>query len=379
MFATIERSWGLLAESVSVLMREKRLLWFPLLSTISTIVVSLSFLLPIYGLAALGQPAAPEAVKQNDSNTFAIWFSFYFVNYFITIFFNAALVAAAERSLEGDEATVSAGLRAAASRVGRIAYWALLATTVAMLLALVRRRAGVAGRAAAGFLGIAWSLVTYFVVPVIVFEDRPVWQAIDRSMTLCRQGWGEAATGGVGFGAIWLLLSIPAILLMYAGALSHSTLSLAGGLLYLLLLATVASTTKGIFTAALYRYAAHAQAPNWFANDLLSSAFAPSRGSLAATDSSRPAIAGTVAEVSVIPLEKDLERGEMYVIRVTVGAEEYHASYTLDELSSGFRADTWEPGTAVKLCVDGHRLLISGPGCDGVWCRFTTASAHRAL
>ena len=379
MFETIERSWGLLTESLSVLMREKRLLWFPVLSTIATLAVSASFLLPIYGVAALGHPVSPEAAKRNDSTTFAIWFVFYFVNYFITIFFNAALVAAAERTLEGDHATVGDGLRMAASRVGRIAYWALLATTVALLLSLIRRRAGAAGRAAAGFLGIAWSLITYFVVPVIVFEDRPVWQAIDRSTTLCRQGWGEAATGGIGFGAVWFLLSIPALVVIYAGVISHSTISVAGALLYLLLLATVSSTTKGIFTAALYRYAAHAQGPNWFANDLLSGAFAPSRGRLAAADASRPPIEGTVVEVSVIPLEKDLERGEMYLIRVRTGAEEYHAKYTLDELSSAFRADVWQPGTAVKLRVAGHQVLISGPGCDGVWCRFTTAAANRAL
>ena len=379
MFKTIARSWNLFIESLSVLRRDRRLLWFPVLSTTATLLVSASLLLPIYGTAGLIRPVGHDAPRRTDPTDFAVGFAFCFLNYFVTIFFNAALVADVERFLDGESATVLDGLRVAFQRLGKIAYWALLATTVAMLLSLVRRRAGPAGKVAAGVASVAWSLVTYFVVPVIVIENRPVWDAVDRSTTLCRQGWGEAATAGAGFGLIWLPFTLPAMGLLYVGLSIHSMVPVTVAVVYVLLLATIASTTKGIFTAALYRYAAHAQGPNWFSSSLLEDAFLPSRGAWSRDDKSKPAMHGTILGISVVPLEKDLDRGELYVMRIEAGATEYHASYTAEELSSTFRPDSWGPGTQVTLQVNGRRLLVSGPGCDGVWCRFTTAAAHRAI
>jgi hypothetical protein len=233
---------------------------------------------------------------------------------------------------------------------------------------------------AAGVASIAWSLVTYFVVPVIIIENRPVWDAVDRSMALCRQGWGEAATAGAGFGLMWLLLAIPAVIVAYAGLSAHSMAPVIAAVFYVLLLAAIASTTKGIFTTALYRYAAHAAGPNWFSSSVLEGAFSPTGGAWSrGGDNSKPALHGRILEISIVPLERDLDRGELYMMRIAAGSTEYHASYTLEELSSGFRPDNWDPGTPVSLRIDGHRLLVSGPGCDGVWCRFTTAAAARPI
>lgn len=381
MFDSVERSWNFLGESLSVLKRHKRLLWFPVLSAISTVIVSASFFLPLHASGALGHSPTNDVLTNDSPNTYAILFLFYFVNYFVTIFFNAALVAAAGRFLEGSSATVGDGLRAAGKRLGQIAYWALLASTVAVLLSLFRRRAGVAGRVASGLLGTAWSLVTYFVVPVMVFEDRPVWESIDRSMALCRKAWGEEATSGIGFGLIWLLASIPAVVVAFASFRAHSMTGIGVAVLYVLFLATVSSATKGIFTAALYRYAVEAQGLNWFSGGLLSGAFAP-RGREAwfdaAVDDGRT-IKASLLDVQVIPLEKELARGELYIIHARAGEMEYHASYTLEELDPGFRADSWEPRTTLKLRIDGYRVLISGPGCAGIWCRFTKAAGARSI
>ena len=381
MLDSIARSWGLLRESLSVLRQNKRLLCFPVLSAISTVVVCVSFILPLYAGGAIGHPGSKDIPRSSESTDFVILFVFYYMNYFITIFFNSALVAAAGRSLERAPATVHDGLRTAGNRIGRIAYWALLATTVALLLSLFKRRTGPAGRAASALFGVAWSLVTYFMVPVIVFEDRPVWESIDRSMTLCRRAWGEEASSGIGFGLIWLLASTPALIVGFASFRARSMMGVGFAVLYLLLLATVSSATKAIFTAALYRYAVHAQGPSWFSSDLLSSAFAPGdNGTLFDTpaDETKPLVDASLLDVSVIPLEKGLERGEMYVLRVKAGETEYHASYALNELDSGFRADSWKCGTALKLRINGRRLLISGPGCAALWCHFTKAPvSHR--
>ena len=381
MFDSLERSWSLLRESLAVLMRNKRLLWFPVLSALSTAVIVVSVLLPVYVSGALGRLTA--ILNKGDSTSYALWFIFYCVHYFIVIFFNSALVGAAGRSLAGESATVNDGLRMAGNRIGRIAYWAVFATTVSLLLSVFRRRAatvGPAGRVASGVLSVAWSLVTYFIVPVLVFEDRPVLESIDRSMALCRKAWGEQASSGIGFGLIWLLASTPALIWAYLSFKSHSMTGLVTAAVYLMMLSTVSSAAKGIFTTALYRYAAHS-GPNWFANDLLSGAFDGGKGTLfgAAGDDARPVLDGSLIDVKVIPLEKGLDRGELYIMRIRAGATEYHASYPLGELEPGFRADSWESGTRLELRIDGDRMEISGPGCPGLRCHFTTARASYSI
>ena len=50
MFESLQRSWELLTESLSVLARDKRLLLFPVLCAVATIMVSLTFLMPLFAM-----------------------------------------------------------------------------------------------------------------------------------------------------------------------------------------------------------------------------------------------------------------------------------------------------------------------------------------
>jgi Family of unknown function (DUF6159) len=376
MFDSFDRSWDLFKESLSVLTRDKRLIWFPVLSAITTIVVSVSVLAPLYAAGVLGHFSAREFLRHNRSEAYVILFLVSYAHYFITIFFNSALVAAAGLSLEGVPPLVNDGLRAAGRRLGRIAYWALIATTIGLALRAIRRQAGRGGRYAAGFLGVTWSLIVYFMIPVIVFEDHPVWQSMDRSMALCRETWGEEATTGVGFGLISLLASLPALVVIYAGFQSRSVVGVAGGVLYFLAITSVISAAGGVFRAAMYRYATHQHAPHWFSADALQGVFTAGSDRMfrPSSDGVKPALPATLLSVNVIPSAT----GALYVMRVRVADAEYHASYSLEALDPGFRADSWEPGTKLELRIEGHSLLISGSGCPGIWCHFTKAAASHS-
>ena len=64
--------------------------------------------------------------------------------------------------------------------------------------------------AARRFAGLAWALITYMIVPVILFEDRGVYDSIYRSQELFQQNWGEQLAGNFGFGLLNFLLCLPA-------------------------------------------------------------------------------------------------------------------------------------------------------------------------
>ncbi len=132
------RTWELTKQSFKVLKADKRLLLFPVLSAIAVLVVSVSYAIPVFLTGGMnvqrGQPAT--------NTEYLLLFGFYFVNYFVIVFFNSALVYCASICLAGGHATVSDGLKASWERLGTIFLWALVAATVGMILRMIEDRLG---------------------------------------------------------------------------------------------------------------------------------------------------------------------------------------------------------------------------------------------
>lgn len=271
---TLARTWDLTKQSFAVLRADKEILLFPVMSAVATIIVSLSFLIPLLLSGAF------QAVESSGATATAYLtlFAFYYVNYFVIVFFNSALVACANIRLGGGDPTVGDGLRIASSRLGRIAAWALVAATVGLLLRILEERAEKLGKFVVSLLGLAWTLLTYFIVPVIVFEDLSIMDSIKRSAGLFRKQWGTEVVSGFSFGLIFFLLALPGIALGFAGFLIDpwvglGTLTLM--IIYFLVLAVVSAAVKAIFTVALYRYATKGEVPAGFSPDFVQRAFAP--------------------------------------------------------------------------------------------------------
>jgi hypothetical protein len=266
---TLSRTWELTKQSFAVLSADTEILLFPVMSTIAAILAGASFLVPLY------QSGALEALHQGaaGTNTYIVLFLWYYVNYFVIIFFNSALVACANIRLSGGDPTVRDGLRIASGRLGRIAAWALVAATVGLILRSLEGRSRRLGRLVISLLGLSWTLITYLIIPVIMLEDRSIFDSISRSTELFRRNWGEQVSGGLGFGLLFFLLAIPGILMGALGFSIHPALGVSLALPYFLILATVAAAVKGIFTVALYRYATQGEVPSAFSTNLVQGAF----------------------------------------------------------------------------------------------------------
>lgn len=279
----IARSWELLTQSFAVLRSDKELVFLPIFSAMFNIAASVLIL----GTAALffrpelqflwatrtSRPAMPQPF-------WGVLFVLYLVNYFIAIFFNVVLVSVASDRLAGGHATMNDGLQIAWQRKGRILQWAFLAATVGILLRALEERLGRLGRIVAGFIGIAWSLATYFVAPILAAENVGPVEALQRSAGIFTETWGEELSGGFSFGLIFFLLSIPGAFLMFAGVQQGGAAAIAGvatAILYWLVLSVISSAVQGIFVAALYRYATTKQVPPGFSSDAFRNAWQPKR------------------------------------------------------------------------------------------------------
>ncbi len=255
MFAKVSYTWSMMGESWRVLKQDKELLVFPLFSVIALILVTASFAWPIFRneelMASLkAQEEAPGVVH------YVILFGFYFINYFVMTFFNAAIVDSAAMRMQGGDPTVRSGLKGAIRCLPQIFAWALVAATVGLILRIVEDKSKFVGKIVVGILGIAWSLMTFLVVPVLVLEKIGPIDAAKRSTALLKKTWGEQIVGNFSFGVVFLLLGIPGFLVAAWGVANALWAVVALGVIYLILLGLINSALSVIFQTLVYLHAA---------------------------------------------------------------------------------------------------------------------------
>jgi hypothetical protein len=278
MFERLSRSWGLIKASAGVLAKDKELLAFPLLSAVCTLIVAAAFLLPAFGLGALDGIRAGGGMS---ATAYLLAFLFYLVQYFVIFFFNSALVGAAMIRLEGGDPTLGDGLRIARSKVVPILGYAAIAATVGMVLRAIQERAGFLGRLVSGALGVAWTLASFLVVPVLVARNIGPIDAVKESALLLKKTWGENLIGQGGVGLVFGLIFFA--LIIVGGALIVAVATTGNGVLTglmvallivaLLVAALVQAALSGIYSAALYRYAMGEGGSEGFDAQLLGQAF----------------------------------------------------------------------------------------------------------
>jgi len=264
MFDRFRTGWELTKASARALDADRELLVFPFVAALASLLVIATFVVPI-GATELWRSAGDDTTKRVLGAVVA-WL-FYFAMSTVTIYFNTALVGAALVRLEGGDPTLRDGLRVANSRIPTILGYAAISATVGLLLKIAQRRSGLLQRWVISLVGIAWSVATFLVVPVLAATGTGPVEAIKQSAGMFRRTWGEqlAGMGGIKlisglimFGLV--LLGVPSVVLTASqfGAVPAITV---GGLfvLAMVLVGLVSAALQGVFTAALYRYATTGQ------------------------------------------------------------------------------------------------------------------------
>jgi len=286
MFDRISNGFALARSTWGVLVQDKHLLVFPLVSGFLFLLVLVSFAVPLGVLVDWN--AFAQQMKQNNNRpplwVYPVTFAFYFCTYFVIIFCNSALISCALIRFNGETPSVSDGFKMAMARLPQIFAWAIVSATVGVLLKVIENAHEKVGEIVAWLLGTAWSVMTFFVVPVLVVEKIGPIDAVKRSISLLRKTWGEALVGKLGLGFILFLLAIPVILLFIVGGVLLGNGMMAPGIAFLvlggialLLHMAISSALHTILLAALYQYAADDRVPEGFDRNVMEGAFAPAQ------------------------------------------------------------------------------------------------------
>ena len=289
MFECVSRGWAITKTSWAVLKQHPSMLVFP--------VCSLLAMLAVFGViggfvyAAGGAQVIEDVgnvldydVYQTDPIVWVWVYVLYFVSTLIAIFFNAALVSCALDAFAGRKPTVGGGFAAALKRLPQILAWSALAATVGLLLnviqGILRDKLGFLGALLGSLMDMAWAVVTYFVVPVLVVEGVGPIQAVKRSSHILKRTWGESLVGEGGMGIISFFLILPACLLIPAVFVLGADVPavvlftvVAVFVLYVLAVSLVFAALNTIFRTGTYLYASTGQVPSAIPADLVQHAF----------------------------------------------------------------------------------------------------------
>jgi len=291
MLQRLGRGWGMTKASWAVLRVHPKLLLFPIFSGLAffTLVAAIGISVLAGAKSHFIQHLANN-VRHDEPLAYAALFALYFACTGIIIFFNAALVFCALQSFAGKEPSLRAGLATAAGRLPQILAWTLVATTVGVILNalqnFLKERLGIFAALLGGVGGVAWSAVTYFVVPVLVVDGVGPIEAVKRSSSILRRTWGELAGGEGGLGVISVLLVLPLVLVIGLvaatgtgfGADATTAVALAAVVAYVLALTVVFTALGTIFRTGAYIYATTGKAPSSMDPLLLGAAFRSQQG-----------------------------------------------------------------------------------------------------
>ena len=279
----IRRSWELGKASWSILTSNPQLLLFPLIATLGLLVTSAVIGGIGFGIIyALGLDLSTELSADNAPGAIvAILVAL--AGSVVTIYFNTALTGAVLRQIDGQSATLSDGLAVANTRKRAILGWALLVTTVGLTLAVIRDKGGVAGRVVAWIGDIAWTLATFFVVPILATHNLGPIDALKESGRLFKRTWGEQVVGNAGIGIFSFIIGLPLVLVAIVvagigfatGSLPVIIIALIVAGLLIGLAVAIGSTLSGIYRTVLYRWATSGEVAAGFPREAVTGAFVP--------------------------------------------------------------------------------------------------------
>ncbi|MBU6147050.1 MAG: hypothetical protein KGP10_02630 [Actinomycetales bacterium] len=246
----------------------RSLLAFPLLSAA----------LVIATLTTLGTPAVIAYLADQTAVGIAFTVAALLTSQILATIVSGGLIAAADAALRGEPAGLGRGMARALRRVGPLIVVALVQVGVGALIGAIRGNsdsgAAAIGRSvAAGAASVAWSVLTLFVLPLIVLAGEGPVAAIRHSGSLIRERWGTQVVGAARItGGLLLRFFLPGLLALLAGGgvlvlggsqsiapLVIGAVCGAVGVLFIIAGAMTGAVLSSLFRVALYRYATDEQ------------------------------------------------------------------------------------------------------------------------
>ncbi|MFV2039475.1 MAG: DUF6159 family protein [Acidimicrobiales bacterium] len=266
------RSWELAKSSWRTLKADRELLALPVFSFIGSLVVIVVFGSLVF-LVDYDSTTGLDNFELSPAGTILLILGGMGLA-IVATYFQAAMVGGARERITGGDPTISSALATATSRLGVIIPWAIFSWTVGAVLRAIGENAGAIGRFIVGLLGMAFRIVTFLAVPVLVVEGLGPLATLKRSGQLFKQTWGEnlAAQAGIGIVSFLALLPVVAVAAL-VGAVLNPIVGIIVAVPLLAVIAVITTSLSAIFQTVLYHYVTTNEIPQGFEDVNLPTAF----------------------------------------------------------------------------------------------------------
>jgi len=270
-FDAISRGFSLTVASIRIAMKEPWMFVLPIISGVLLVALFIGLLFTTLVTTAV------SGMSGNSSGLvfMAGVFILYFAGYFLFYFSSAMVIFGAKERFEGRDPTINQAFSASVGAIPKLALLAIIGGIIGLISNALSRKdsrgnVNIVGQILAAIIGVSWTVISYFSLPVILTENLGVTDSFKRSMSLVQKSWGEGivATMSLSF------LTLPGIIIAFAGLFlfgaSGAGLALAIiGALCFLAGYIISMPVKAIVSQALYVYATTGTVPTGFEADHL--------------------------------------------------------------------------------------------------------------
>jgi hypothetical protein len=264
-FASVRVGFDLLPVCWSVIAAQPSLLVVPLIVLLSGVVAVVAYVGAFGGISGLVGPSDLVAALK----------VFPLVAFLTTasVVGQAVVTVAATDALDGRRDTLGAAWLAAAGQLPRLVAFGVVYAAERTVTAVVRSRSRLFGRLAADLADRAWDFAVFLAIPVLLYEDLPVFRAVQRSGKLVASRWGTQLTARSVLNLALFVLMLPLIVIGALLTLRSELLGVTFMIATLMAVVALSGALTGVLSAALYRYATTGAVAPGFRDDEMWSVF----------------------------------------------------------------------------------------------------------
>lgn len=265
----LKAGWLLFKESFRFMWSDKEMLWLPIITSVANLLLVGLILTVAFSLSGSFSEQYPAE--------YLVIFLFYVAGAFTLSLSQAAVAHFVFVRAHGGDATLGEALKKAFSHWGGLLVWSVITSTVGLALRAIFERSQLLGKILAAFMGAAWGILTYFVVPAIVIDDKGPFESIKKSGTVFKQTWGESLVSNISFGVLFMIAHLVALFsafgIIILGVMTESIAVVIVGIavifVWIIAFSLVSSSISAVLRTLLYIYATEGTVPANFNRELL--------------------------------------------------------------------------------------------------------------
>lgn len=270
----IRASFILFRETFRFFWADKEMIWIPVIASI--------FQLFLIGLLVLFVLIPAGVFDESTSETTALTaieygyvLVFYIIGAFTIACTQAAITHIVYTRIHGGNATLASGFGIAYKHAGSLFVWACVTSTVGLVLRAIAERSQLLVKLLVMLLGAAWSVLTYFVVPAIVIDNRSAFSAIKHSGVTFKRTWGETIVTNISF-SLAMLVAFFALVVVLIGLIvmlgGNTGALIVCGVVFIftiIVMVLISTVLDSVLRVLLFVYANEGVVPENFNRELL--------------------------------------------------------------------------------------------------------------